>query len=163
MAMTEADKIQKYGPIVAKVNSNSDPDKIWDVRMRGGVYNCGCKGWIFSKESPRSCRHTRAAQGKGPISKTSSTKKTATTRPAAPTKSRWVQVIEQLFRDVPVIGRLVQRYLSQQEQVLAIQAMANSLEVQLGALKAAQFQAEVAIAAAEVEEEEGIRLITLAE
>lgn len=58
MPMTEADKIERYGPVVARVNSSRDLKKVYEVRFRDGRYSCNCKGWIFSKD----CRHTKHCQ-----------------------------------------------------------------------------------------------------
>jgi len=61
--MTESDKLSRYGPIVARCNSRSEPDRIYEVRCKAGVYSCNCKGWIFNRDSPKRCRHTdRAAR-----------------------------------------------------------------------------------------------------
>lgn len=58
----EIAKDQKYGPIVAKVNSSSDPDTVYEVRRtHEGTLSCQCMGWRFNKDTPRQCRHTRAA------------------------------------------------------------------------------------------------------
>ena len=56
--MTEADKVTRYGVVVGKFNSITQPDKIHHVRYKDGVYSCSCKGWIFNREKPKRCRHT---------------------------------------------------------------------------------------------------------
>ena len=56
--MTEMDKVARYGPVVQRFNSASQPDKIYDVRCLDGVYTCNCKGWIFNRDRPKHCRHT---------------------------------------------------------------------------------------------------------
>jgi len=58
MAMTEADKVTRYGPVVCRMNSVSQPEKVYEVRYLDGKYSCGCKGWIFKKR----CRHTIYAE-----------------------------------------------------------------------------------------------------
>jgi len=58
--MTENDKIAKYGPIVCHVTSHNEPDKTYAVRLKDGIHQCSCKGWIFSKEVPKSCKHIKA-------------------------------------------------------------------------------------------------------
>jgi len=61
--MTEASKVGRYGPVVCRFNSTSQPDKIYDVRFKGqGVsnpdtYSCNCKGFVFNKDKPKRCRH----------------------------------------------------------------------------------------------------------
>ena len=54
----------RYGAVVARVNSKSRPDKIYEVRRnvssRGDVLSCNCKGWIFSRDDPKRCTHTDA-------------------------------------------------------------------------------------------------------
>ena len=59
--MTEPQKVDKYGPIVARFNSTRDEKTIYEVRFRDGKYHCQCKGWIFHKE----CRHTRHCERNG--------------------------------------------------------------------------------------------------
>jgi hypothetical protein len=61
MAMTENDKIQKYGVVVCHVVSHTNPDEEpYKIRLKDGVYHCNCRGWVFSKEVPKSCKHIRA-------------------------------------------------------------------------------------------------------
>ena len=58
--MTAEDKNRRYGPVVARVNSKSQPDVVYEVRQKLGTLSCNCKGWIFNRESPKRCRHTDA-------------------------------------------------------------------------------------------------------
>jgi hypothetical protein len=60
-------KEARYGPIVAIVNSRTEPDKRYEVRQKNGTLSCQCPGWRFSKSLPRACRHTRATQLQGPV------------------------------------------------------------------------------------------------
>jgi len=61
MAMTENDKIAKYGVVVCHVQSRTDPgEEPYKIRLKDGIHHCNCKGWIFSKEVPKSCKHIRA-------------------------------------------------------------------------------------------------------
>lgn len=60
MAMTEADKVARYGLVVCRVNSKSDPGKKYAVRQKEGSLSCNCKGWIFNRATPKRCRHTDA-------------------------------------------------------------------------------------------------------
>jgi hypothetical protein len=61
MAMTEQEKLFKYGPVVAIVQSGSQPDKKYEVRHHSGTntYSCQCKGWAIRKV----CTHTRVTSG----------------------------------------------------------------------------------------------------
>jgi len=62
--MTAEDKDARYGPVVARVNSKSQPDKIYEVRRHvDGHLTCNCKGWIFNREQPKRCTHTDAVGG----------------------------------------------------------------------------------------------------
>ncbi|MFA5379340.1 MAG: hypothetical protein WC455_26525 [Dehalococcoidia bacterium] len=61
MAMTENDKIVKYGVVVCHVASNTDRTAIpYKIRLKDGIHHCDCKGYIFSKEVPKSCKHIKA-------------------------------------------------------------------------------------------------------
>lgn len=58
--MKETKIDERYGPVVAVVNSRSDPDKMYSVRSKDGTFSCNCKGWVFNREKPKRCRHTDA-------------------------------------------------------------------------------------------------------
>ena len=59
--MTENDKIQKYGVVVCHVASHTDPgEEPYKIRLKEGIHHCNCKGWIFSKEVPKCCKHIKA-------------------------------------------------------------------------------------------------------
>lgn len=61
--MTSQDKDARYGPIVMYAKSKSEPDQApYEVRSKGGVYSCNCKGWIFNRDKPKHCRHTDEAR-----------------------------------------------------------------------------------------------------
>lgn len=54
--MTDSAKTERYGPIVAEVESARTGD-VYQIRLNGdGRLSCNCKGWAFRK----SCKHTRA-------------------------------------------------------------------------------------------------------
>lgn len=59
MAMSENDKIKKYGPVVCHVKSRESGDE-YQIRLKDGVHHCNCRGFIFSKEVPKSCKHIKA-------------------------------------------------------------------------------------------------------
>ena len=61
-AMTPAEKLAKYGPIVLECNSKSQPDKTYFVRCKDGVHSCNCKSWVFNRDKPKRCKHTDRAQ-----------------------------------------------------------------------------------------------------
>jgi hypothetical protein len=48
----------------AVVGSEHEPGRYWEIkrhRLTGDV-SCNCPSWIFSKGSPKSCKHTMAFQ-----------------------------------------------------------------------------------------------------
>ncbi len=53
-----ADIERRYGPVVATVNSRSAPDQCYQVRNKNNILSCNCKGFIFSRDRPKRCRHT---------------------------------------------------------------------------------------------------------
>jgi hypothetical protein len=53
-------KDKQHGPIVARVNSRSRPDVVYEVRCLDGKLSCNCKGWIFNRKWPKRCCHTDA-------------------------------------------------------------------------------------------------------
>ena len=58
--MTEIDKLERWGPIVARCRSARDPDTTYEVRRHPTKrsYSCNCGGY-----GPRgSCKHTKAAE-----------------------------------------------------------------------------------------------------
>lgn len=59
--MTEQQTLERWGPIVARINSLRTPGNIYDIRYHLGrqEYSCNCPGWRFSRERPKQCRHTR--------------------------------------------------------------------------------------------------------
>lgn len=63
--MTEDEKLERYGPVVAEVASSRDPSKKYQVRcsMLCGVpvYFCQCPGWAYRK----SCKHVDACKRNG--------------------------------------------------------------------------------------------------
>ena len=60
--MTQFQVEAKYGPVWCVVRSSRDPNEKYEVRRKDGVFSCRCKGWIFSKKSPRTCRHCDEAR-----------------------------------------------------------------------------------------------------
>jgi hypothetical protein len=61
MAMTENDKIAKYGVVVCHVQSRTTPgEEPYKIRLKDGIHHCNCKGYVFSKEVPKSCKHIKA-------------------------------------------------------------------------------------------------------
>lgn len=64
--MTEAVKLNKYGPVVAEVVSQRSGET-YQVRkhLLTNALSCQCAGWRFSKSDPRSCKHTRAYRMNG--------------------------------------------------------------------------------------------------
>lgn len=49
MAVAQSAKDLQYGPIVAIVNSNSEPNKKYEVRQKSdGTLSCQCMGWRFN-------------------------------------------------------------------------------------------------------------------
>ena len=98
--MTEESKELKYGPVVARVTSKSSPDKVYEVRRKDRVYSCNCKGWIFSKDQPRRCRHTDAALRMECYVAVEPTRRAAAVRRRAGVgekKTRDQQVVEQVL------------------------------------------------------------------
>jgi hypothetical protein len=64
-------KAARYGPLVTRVNSESELDTFYEVRRKDGKLVCNCKGWIFDKKRAeaegrdRSCKHIRGAVRRG--------------------------------------------------------------------------------------------------
>jgi hypothetical protein len=56
--MTEDEKVNRYGPIVALVESRSE-NKTYEVRHRDGSFACQCRGWQFRKK----CHHVDSLNG----------------------------------------------------------------------------------------------------
>ena len=59
--MNEQQTLERWGPIVARINSLRTPGNIYDIRYHLGrqEYSCNCPGWRFSRQRPKQCRHTR--------------------------------------------------------------------------------------------------------
>lgn len=53
--------LERYGPIVCRMNSSSDPDKIYEIRLLNGSYSCQCRGYAFRK----TCKHVVEARSRG--------------------------------------------------------------------------------------------------
>jgi len=60
--VTPAEKLAKYGPVIMECSSKSQPDKTHFVRCKDGICSCTCKSWIFSRATPKRCKHTDRAQ-----------------------------------------------------------------------------------------------------
>ena len=53
-------------PVILGYNSSkSSPGKVYELRLsrRDGTVYCTCPGWIFSKTSPKMCKHLRTYLG----------------------------------------------------------------------------------------------------
>ena len=64
MAMTENDKIEKYGPVVSIVQSASDPSKQREIRTKDGViHTCPCTAFVMDRKKAeaagriQTCKH----------------------------------------------------------------------------------------------------------
>jgi hypothetical protein len=64
MAMTEQDKIDKYGPVVCLVRSASDPTKQREIRTKDGtIHTCACTGFVMDRKKAeaehrlQTCKH----------------------------------------------------------------------------------------------------------
>lgn len=55
--MTDIDKDQRYGLVIARCRSTRYPAKIYEIRKKGSAYSCNCRGWAIRKD----CKHTLAA------------------------------------------------------------------------------------------------------
>ena len=59
--MTEDEKKEKYGPVVARFESASSPGTLYEVRQRkDGNYTCNCRGWATRKH----CKHCEEVDAK---------------------------------------------------------------------------------------------------
>jgi len=58
--MTEAEKADRYGPVVAVNESSSRPGKFYEVRRnpKTGELTCNCRGWAMRK----TCCHVKHQQ-----------------------------------------------------------------------------------------------------
>jgi len=141
---TEQVKSMKYGPIVAVVNSASEPDKKYEVRQRAdSTYSCNCMGWRFNKDTPRQCRHTKAAAGGGPL-------------PKALPSSRTPQQITGVSTEAQAAAKFVlQGYsASQKELTRAAERIEQAIKKFMGQLATAGSAAIEEVAP-------GVRMITL--
>ena len=86
--MSVQEKVNRWGPIIKRYRSKSS-DRVYEVRKKGSTYSCDCNGWIFSKDSPKHCRHTDLAQGKS----------SATLPVIAEKKDPLVEKLEDLLND----------------------------------------------------------------
>ena len=58
--MTEAERVQRYGELVARYRSTKNRSVYYEVRRKSDSLTCSCPGWRFR----RSCRHiTRTEAG----------------------------------------------------------------------------------------------------
>ena len=59
--MTEAQKTDQYGPVVARLESASKPGKEYEVRFKDEAWSCQCSSWRFRK----TCRHVEYCRDMG--------------------------------------------------------------------------------------------------
>lgn len=148
----EQAKDAKYGPVVAIVDSASEPDKRYEVRRtHEGTLSCQCMGWRFNKDTPRHCRHTDATEGKSTVK----------------IKSQTVSTPKPLAVQKPVAAAV-----AQSPKAVSVESEACARDIVNGRLTVSQakqrveaairkFMVEIAAPAPFVEVDRGVRMITL--
>lgn len=48
---------------VTTANSETRRGETYDISIRDGIYKCACMAWVFSKETPKTCKHLKTYLG----------------------------------------------------------------------------------------------------
>lgn len=132
----------QYGPVVAVVNSNSEPSKKYEVRKNPeGFLSCQCMGWRFNKDSPRHCKHTDVTQGTGKVKAMPHAAVAAAHAQGGPTvKDEALRVSKAILQRANTVNAAVEKFATEQIEaaikkfmsVLAAPAVTEFQEVQSG-------------------------------
>jgi len=121
----------RYGGVVLCCNSKSQPDKVYNVRMKNGLLSCNCKGWIFNREIPKRCKHTdKAREVEADFGRAIT--QVMTVQDVLPKKllpkSLEEQILERLGKELVVLEVTIDRYRAKMLQIIRECVQMNGIE-----------------------------------